>query len=178
MVWPAGYRRSRSRLWAVGVNGCHNNGIPASSGVRSPLIQLSSSHAATVFSQAVGPPRDLGRTWSAVVALNWPPVPHQQGVLGVDRDPVGEPAHVLLHRAVECGGPAGALAIPESFGNVPAQQQDARGRCAREHAGAFLNDIGHATPQHRVGVPDGHVVQGRVGRVQNSNEHGGAPFDA
>ena len=51
-----------------GIHGCHNSGIPASSGVREPFFSLQEAWAATAFSHSPRPPRDRGTTWSMVVA--------------------------------------------------------------------------------------------------------------
>src|SRR5262249_6531757 len=51
-----------------GAEGLRRNGIRASSGVRLPLRWLHGPHAATVLDQVFLPPRELGSTWSMVVA--------------------------------------------------------------------------------------------------------------
>ena len=48
----------RRAVW----NGC----IPASRGVRPPLLRLQGAQAVTIFSHVVRPPRERGITWSKV----------------------------------------------------------------------------------------------------------------
>lgn len=52
-----------------GAAGVNRNGICAWTGVRSPSRWLHGPRAATVFTRVFLPPRELGCTWSTVVAL-------------------------------------------------------------------------------------------------------------
>jgi len=52
----------------VGTVGSIRRTMPASAGVRLSLRWLQPSQAATVLSQVLRPPREVGSTWSTVVA--------------------------------------------------------------------------------------------------------------
>src|SRR5690349_7204905 len=73
VVWAkSSASRAKCSSTRVGTYGCQRSAIPASSGVRSPLRALHGSQAATALAHDVAPPRDRGRTWSIVVAVNLP----------------------------------------------------------------------------------------------------------